>query len=146
MNRTDSGPVSPGREYAVSTMHPLIEVHREQARAIARRGDADEARVVDPLAQFQELGQWKSDAPKLADRAEDNMTHGFTAFGFPRGHRIRLRTTNRLERVNRESKRRTRVASIFPDRESCLRLVSAPKAENDEDRLEGKAYLNMTAR
>ena len=56
---------------------------------------------------------------------------------------MRLRTTNGLERINREIKRRTRVASIFPDAASCLRLVSALLAATDEDWLEAKIYLNM---
>lgn len=67
-------------------------------------------------------------------------------FNFPQGHRVRLRTTNGLERINREIRRRTRVASIFPNTASCLRLVCAPLAESDEEWLEGKIYLNMKQR
>ena len=58
-------------------------------------------------------------------------------------NRTRLRTTNGLERVNRELRRRTRVASIFPNPESCLRLVSALLAELDDEWLTGKVYLNL---
>jgi transposase-like protein len=86
---------------------------------------------------------WRTETPKLADWAEENLTEGFTVFKFPQGHRVRLRTTNGLERINREIKRRTRVASIFPNTASCLRLVSALLAESDEGWLEGKIYLNM---
>lgn len=57
--------------------------------------------------------------------------------------RIRLRTTNRLERFNREIKCRTRVAPIFPTTASCLRLVSALLAERDEDWMTSKIYLNL---
>ena len=64
-------------------------------------------------------------------------------FDFPPPHRLRLRTTNGLERVNRELRRRTRVASIFPNPESCLRLVSALLAELDDEWLTGKVYLNL---
>ena len=53
---------------------------------------------------------------------------------------LRLRT-NGLERINRELKRRTRVASIFPGSASCLRLVSALLAELDEEWMTGKIYL-----
>jgi transposase-like protein len=56
--------------------------------------------------------------------------------------RVRLRTTNGLERINREIKRRTRVASIFPNTASCLRLVSALLAECDENWMTRKIYLN----
>ena len=86
---------------------------------------------------------WRTEAPKLADWAEENLTEGFTVFKFPQAHRVRLRTTNGLERINREIKRRTRVASIFPNTASCLRLVCALLAESDEGWLEGKIYLNM---
>ena len=91
----------------------------------------------------QAIDAWRTDASKLADWVEDNLAEGFTVFNFPQGHRVRLRTTNGLERVNREIKRRTRVASIFPNMASCLRLVSALLAETDEDWLEGKIYLTM---
>lgn len=91
----------------------------------------------------QALEAWATDAPKLASWAEANLPDGFTVFNFPAAHRVRLRTTNGLERINREIKRRTRVASIFPNAPSCLRLVSALLAETDEDWLEGKIYLNM---
>ena len=91
----------------------------------------------------QAIEAWRADAPKLADWAEANLQDGFTVFNFPPAHRVRLRTTNGLEPINREIKRRTRVASIFPNPPSCLRLVSALLAETDENWLEGKIYLNM---
>ncbi len=94
----------------------------------------------------QAVEAWCTDAPKLAAWAEGNLVEGFTVFNFPQAHRIRLRTTNGLERINREIKRRTRVASIFPNTASCLRLVSALLAESDEEWLEGKTYLNTKAR
>jgi len=87
--------------------------------------------------------QWRKDAPKLADWAEENLTEGFAVFEYPPFHRTRLRTTNGLECINRELKRRTRVASIFSNPPSCLRLVSALLAECDEERMTGKIYLNL---
>ena len=63
-------------------------------------------------------------------------------FDLPHGQRTRLRTTNGLERINREIKRRTRVAWIFPNTASCLRLVCALLAECDEEWMTGKVYLN----
>jgi transposase-like protein len=86
---------------------------------------------------------WATDSPKLAQWAEENLPDGFAVFDLPHGQRIRLRTTNGLERINREIKRRTRVASIFPNTASCLRLVSALLAECDEDWMTGKIYLNL---
>lgn len=64
-------------------------------------------------------------------------------FGFPASHRTQLRTTNGLERIDREIKRRTRVASIFPNSNSCLRLISTLLTEFDEEWMTGKIYLNM---
>lgn len=86
---------------------------------------------------------WRSEAPKLADWAEANLPDGFAVFDYPQAHRVRLRTTNALERVNRELKRRTRVASLFPNAASCLRLVSALLTEFDEEWMSGKIYLTM---
>ncbi len=91
----------------------------------------------------QAVQAWATDAPKLAQWAEDNLPEGFTAFDSPHAQRMRLRTTNGLERINREIKRRTRVASIFPNTASCLRLVSALLAECDEEWMTGKIYLNL---
>ena len=59
----------------------------------------------------------------------------------PETHRRRLRTTNVLERLNRELKRRTRVATLFPNEASCLRLVSAVAMEISQEWLTGRAYL-----
>ena len=84
-----------------------------------------------------------TDAPKLAQWVEDNLPEAFTAFDSPHAQRMRLRTTNGFERINREIKRRTRVASIFPNTASCLRLVSALLAECDEEWMTGKTYLNL---
>lgn len=91
----------------------------------------------------QALDAWKTEAPKLAQWAEENLPEGFAVFNLPYSQRVRLRTTNGLERINREIKRRTRVASIFPNTASCLRLVSALLAECDEEWMTGKIYLNL---
>lgn len=108
-------------------------------RAIFNAPDALEAkRLLD-----QALDQWRKEAPKLAEWAEVNLQEGFAVFAFPASQRVRLRTTNGLERINREIKRRTRVASIFPNPASCLRLVSALLAECDEEWMSGKIYLNL---
>src|ERR687894_382757 len=64
--------------------------------------------------------------------------------GFPpESHRRRIRTTNGLERLNQEIKRRTSVVRIFPNRHSCLRLVSALAVEQSEEWLTGRRYLDM---
>jgi transposase-like protein len=74
---------------------------------------------------------------------EANMPEGLTVFALPEAHRRRLRTVNGLERVNEELKRRTRVARLFPNETSLLRLVSAMVAEISEEWETGRAYLTM---
>lgn len=89
------------------------------------------------------IKDWESSHPKLAAWAQENLTEGFAVFGLPPEHRVRMRTTNGLERLNKEIKRRTRVATLFPSSASCLRLVSAILAEQDEEWMSSKIYLNM---
>ena len=76
---------------------------------------------------------------------EENLPEGLTVFGFPQAHRKRMRTSNPLERLHEEINRRTRVARLFPNEASLLRLVSAIEMEISEDWLAGKRYLNMNA-
>jgi putative transposase len=66
-----------------------------------------------------------------------------TIFSFPAGHRRLIRTTNGLERLNREIRRRTRVVSIFPNEAACLRLVSAILIETSDEWEDGKIYLGL---
>ncbi len=80
-------------------------------------------------------------APKLAAWLEINVPEGLTVFNFPAEHRRRLRTNNGLERLNREIKRRTRVASIFPNEASLLRLATAVLMETDDEWQTEKRYL-----
>lgn len=87
--------------------------------------------------------KYQKTAPKLATWLEENVPEGLTVFTLPPAHRRRLRTTNLLERLNKEIKRRTRVATLFPNEASLLRLVSAVLIEISEDWETGKLYLNM---
>ena len=82
-------------------------------------------------------------APRLSEWMEENLPEGLTVFEFPQKHRKRMRTTNPLERLHEELKRRTRVARLFPNEASLLRLVSAIEMEISEDWVAGKRYLNM---
>jgi len=79
---------------------------------------------------------------RLASWLEENVHEGLTVFKLPEALRKKLRTTNPLERVNREIKRRTRVVGIFPNTDACLRLVSALLMEASEDWQAGKAYID----
>jgi transposase-like protein len=87
--------------------------------------------------------KYRAKAPKLAEWLEQNVPEGLTVFALPAGHRRRLRTSNMLERLNEEIKRRTRVAGLFPNEASALRLVSAVLMEISEEWETGRKYLTM---
>src|SRR5215207_4892499 len=80
---------------------------------------------------------------KVAEHLEEHLEECLTCLTFPESHRRRIRTTNGLERLNQEIKRRTRVVRIFPNREACLRLVTALAVEQSEEWLTGRRYLEM---
>ncbi len=109
-------------------------------RAIFTAPDNQEAlRLLDIF-----LTDYKDSAPELVAWAEGALPEGMVVFNMPEKHRKRLRTDNMLERLNKEILRRTRVATLFPNTASCLRLISAVVMETSEDWVTGKAYLNMT--
>ncbi|MBA2714024.1 MAG: IS256 family transposase [Rubrobacteraceae bacterium] len=80
---------------------------------------------------------------KVAEHLEEHVEECLSCLAFPESHRRRIRTTNSLERLNQEIKRRTRVVRIFPNRESCLRLVTALAVEVLEEWVTGRRYLDM---
>ena len=98
-------------------------------RAIFNAPDQEEAEHL--LDRFQR--HYEKSAPRLVQWAEEAIPEGFTVFALPPSHRRRLRTTNLVERLNEEIRRRTRVARLFPNEASCLRLVSAILMEISED-------------
>ena len=98
-----------------------------------------ERRLATAVAKYTET------APKLADWMEGNVPESLTVLCLPARHRVRMRTSNMLERLNREIKRRTRVVSIFPNDDALLRLASAVLMEVDEGWMAGRKYLTMEA-
>lgn len=92
----------------------------------------------------QIVEKYSKTAPKFVSWLEENVNQGFTIYNFPRAHWKKIRTSNGMERVNREIKRRTRVAVLFPNEDSCLRLVSAVLQEIHEEWTTGRTYLDMT--
>ena len=78
---------------------------------------------------------------KLVEWVEDHVEETLTVYRLPRDHRLRMKSTNMLERYNEELRRRTRVVRIFPNAESCLRLILALAAETHERWLTGQRYL-----
>ena len=80
---------------------------------------------------------------KVAEHLEEHIEECLACLSFPESHRRRIRTTNGLERLNQELKRRSRVVRILPNRHSCLRLVTALAVEQSEEWLTGRRYLDM---
>ena len=89
------------------------------------------------------ITKYKSIYPKFSDKLEEGIEDTLACYQFPESHRRRVRTTNMLERLSQEIKRRTRVVRIFPNEEACLRLISALCIEQNEEWLTGKRYLTM---
>lgn len=119
--------------------HDMKEIVGQEIRKIFNCGDRAEANRLLALA----VEKYAKTAPKLSEWMEINIPEGLTIFELPEAHRKRLRTSNSLERVNKEIKRRTRVATLFPNEASCLRLISAILMEISEEWETGKAYLTI---
>ena len=91
----------------------------------------------DTVLKYQEI------SPRLATWIEQSLPEGLTVFAFPAAHRRRIRTSNMLERLSQEIRRRTRVVRLFPNEASCLRLVTAILMETSENWQTGKIYLSI---
>ena len=87
--------------------------------------------------------QYEESAPRLARWMETNLEEGLAVFNFPQAHQKFIRTTNVLERLNKEIKRRTRVVGVFPNEASGLRLITAVVMETSEDWQSGKVYITF---
>lgn len=87
--------------------------------------------------------KYEKTASRLSEWMAGNIPEGLTVFAFPVAHRKLIRTTNGVERLHREVRRRARVVSIFPNQSSCLRLVSAVLNEISEEWLTGRTYLSF---
>ncbi len=112
---------------------------REDLRGILGAGTAAQARAAARAC----AQSWRASHPSVAVKLEADLEDCLACYAFPAAHRPRLRTTNGLERLNQELKRRTRVVRIFPHRESLLRLVTALALEQSEEWVSGRRYLDM---
>lgn len=110
-----------------------------ELRWIYDRRTVEEARA--DLAAW--LKKWGKRYQKLCDWVETNIEETLTFYRLPRQHHKNLKSTNLLERLNEEIKRRTLVVRIFPNVASCLRLVRALAVEMHENWIEATRYLNM---
>jgi putative transposase len=110
-----------------------------QLRAIFAATSRDTAlRLASELAD-----RWRESHPKVAEHLEEHLEECLSCLAFPESHRRRIRTTNGQERLNQEIKRRSRVVRIFPNRQACLRLVTALCVEQSEEWETGRRYLDM---
>jgi len=121
---------------------PSAAMRREVARALRSIFRAD-TRAEAAQRLEEAVSRYSEAAPRLATWIEEAIPEGLTVLDLPEPHRRRLRTTNALERLNAEIKRRTRVARLFPNENSLLRLVSAVLVEFDEEWGTAKTYLNL---
>lgn len=110
-----------------------------ELRWIYDRRDLEEARR--DLSAW--LAKWGTRYAKLCAWVEENIEETLAFYRLPRQHHKHLKSTNMLERLNEEIKRRTLVVRIFPNRASCLRLILALAAETHENWIEATRYLNM---
>jgi len=111
----------------------------QELRWIYDRRDLKEAHQ--DLAAW--LAKWQEKYAKLCDWVEENIEETFTFYSFPVRHHKHLKSTNMLERLMEEIKRRTQVVRIFPNTDSCLRLIRALAVEMHENWIEAVRYLNM---
>jgi putative transposase len=121
---------------------------------LPRKGDDDCLRELRWIYERRNLGEarndlaawitkWESRYAKLVAWVEENIEETLTFYRLPPQHHKHLKSTNMLERLNEELKRRTHVVRIFPNAASCLRLVRALAIETHENWIEATRYLNM---
>jgi len=115
------------RELAADLREIFAATTREQAMTLAEAVAA----------------RWEASHPAVARLIEEGVEDCLACLAFPLAHRARIRTTNGLERLNEEIKRRTRVVRIFPNADACLRLVTALCVEHSEEWISGRCYLDM---
>lgn len=121
---------------------PKLSMKQEVAEVIRNIFNAPNREEANRLLKLAVI-KYEKTAPQLSQWMENSIPDGLTIFNFKSEHRLRLRTSNMAERVNRELKKRTKVASIFPSAESCERLVTAILIEISEEWASGKKYLMM---
>jgi len=100
------------------------------------------SKVMSDLAAW--LKKWSPRYPRLTEWAEENIEETFTFCRLPRQHHKHMNSTNVLECFSEEIKHRTIILRIFPNEESCLRLIRALAVETHENWLEANRYLNMS--
>lgn len=118
---------------------PKQDMRAQVSADIRSMFNAPDRKIAEEFLQAA-IQKYAVSAPRLSAWLEENLSEGFTFFDFPLEHRKSIRTTNSLERVNKEIRRRTRVIGVFPNEASCLRLISALLMEISEEWQIGKHY------
>jgi putative transposase len=121
---------------------PQEELKREVVADVQSVLDAPDLPAAQDRLQ-RVVRKYEKTVPKLVAWLEANVPESLAVLSLPPTHRRRLRTTNMLERLHRELKRRTRVATLFPNSASLLRLVTAVLIEVSEEWETGKRYVTF---
>jgi len=121
---------------------PRVGMRREVGEDIRTIFNAPDRELAETFLK-KAVEKYALPAPKLADWMEVNLPEGFAVFAFPKLHQRKLRTSNQLERLSQEIKRRTRIVRVFPNEPSCLRLISALLMEVGEEWEYGRLYLDL---
>jgi transposase-like protein len=127
----------------VHTMRNLLAHAGRQGRGVAAAFAQDDAAAA--KAQWRKVvDQFRPKLPKFAVAMDDAEVDVLAYMDFPAAHRTKLHSTNSLERLNGEVKRRTDVVGIFPNEEAIYRLVGAILLEqNDEWSVQRARYMTM---
>jgi len=122
---------------------PKKSMRKELAKVMRSIFNAPDIEMAREMVQ-RAVVHYRDIAPEFVNWLEENIEDGLTFFQFPAIHHRRIRTVNGLERLNQEIARRTRIARLFPNIESCLRLVTAVLVEINDDWVAGRMYLSKT--
>jgi transposase-like protein len=111
----------------------------QELKWLYQRSDLPEARTA--LAEW--IGKWTPRQPRLAAWVDDNVEPTLTFFGLPRQHRKHVASTVMLERLNEEIRKRADMVRVFPNVESCMRVMRALAVETHENWMAATNCLNM---
>lgn len=121
---------------------PNLQMRGEICQAVKEIYQASD-RVEAEARMNKTIEQYRVKASRFCNWLEESFIEGLTFYNYPKGHWKKIRTVNVLERINQEQKKRTRVARLFPNIESCERLVIRIAMDIHEDWMSGKKYLTL---
>ena len=96
------------------------------------------------LRIFELLDILENEKPEVTRWIDEEIESCFSVYNLPESHHRRMKSTNMIERLNQELKRRSRVIRIFPNEESCIRLLGTLCMEKSEEWQTGRMYLTMS--